>query len=121
MMNKIIQQAISNLPSEKYYMKHLEIISPFLPAHLTPKEIEVLGWFMSFEETNILKRFDTPYRKIVRKELNLSHSGLSGHINILKSKYAVVEELGEILSINTHLFPNEGEQLYQFKIKRKDE
>ncbi len=120
-MANIIQQAIVNLSSEKYYMKHLEIISPFLPAHLTPKEIEVLGWFMSFEETSILKRFDTAYRKIVRKKLNLSHSGLSGHISILKSKGAVVEELADNLSINQFLFPNEEEQLYQFKIKRKDE
>lgn len=121
MSNKTIQQAINNLSAEKYYMKHLEIISPFLPAHLTPKEVEVLGWFMSFEETTILKRFDTPYRKIVRKELKLSHSGLSGHINILKSKGAIKEDFAENLSILEFLFPSEGEQLYQFKIKRKDE
>ena len=120
-MEKVIQQAINNLSNERYYMKHLEIISPFLPAHLTPKEIEVLGWFMSFEETGLLKRFDTLYRGVVRKELKLSHSGLSGHLSILKSKGAIKEDLAENLNINEYLFPNDGEQLYQFKIKRKNE
>lgn len=119
-MSKILQQEIKDLSLEKYYMKHLEIISPFLPAHLTSKEVEVLGWFMSFEETKVLKRFDTLYRKIVREELKLSHSGLSGYLDILKKKAAISEGLGGELTIKEFLFPQEGVQFYQFKISVKN-
>lgn len=118
-MSNTIQQSILDLSPEKYYVKHLAIISPFLPVHLTPKEIEVLGMFMSFEENNILKRFDTAYRKVVKEKLGLSHSGLSGHIANLKNKGAIKEELGEMLTIHQFLFPNEGVQFYQFKITMK--
>lgn len=120
-MNKILQQEIKDLSPEEYCMKHLEIISPFLPAHLTAKEIEVLGWFMSFTETKVLKRFDSQYRKIVREALNLSHSGLSGHLDMLKKKSAITEDLVGNLSIKEFLFPQEGIQMYQFKISVKND
>ena len=119
-MSKILQQEIKDLSPEKYYMKHLEIITPFLPVQLTAKEIEVLGWFMSFDETKVLKRFDSQYRKIVKENVKLSNSGLSGHLLNLKNKGAIKEELSGELTIKEVLFPTEGIQMYQFKISIKN-
>jgi hypothetical protein len=120
-MNNIIQHSVRVTKANEYFSKHLEIISPFLPAHLTKKEVEVLGMFMSFDESGILKRFDTPYRKIVRDTIGLSHSGLSGHISNLIAKAAITEELNGDLTIKSYLFPEETKQFYQFKILLKDD
>lgn len=120
-MSNILQREMLDLTTEQYYIKHLQIIGAFLPVSLTPKEIEVLGLFMSFEENAIVKQFDAPFRKIVREKLKLTHSGLSGHIANLKEKGAITEELSGDLVIRKVLYPADGQQFYQFKIKIKDE
>ena len=100
------------MEKDEYYHKHLMIINPFLPIHLTPKEIEVLALFMSMTGDISKDRFGTTARKIVMEKLELSRSGLSNHMKSLKNKGFIKKD--KILPI---LFPEENEQMYQFKIE----
>ena len=50
----------------------MEIINPFLPIKLTPREIEVLAAFMSLENELAEDRFGTTARKVVRNKLFLN-------------------------------------------------
>ena len=113
---EIIQKAIKKTGAE-YYIKHLGIINPFLPLELTPKEREVLGTFMSLEgETAKRDRFGTSFRKDVKAALNLSDGGLGNHLGALQNKGAIYKELDGTLHIKDYLFPEEGEQKYQFRL-----
>lgn len=117
---KIIQKAIVDLGEADFNMAHLNIINFFLPVQLTPKEIEVLGTFMSLKGDLVSKdRFGTTFRKEVKVALKMSDGGLSNHLNSLKSKGAIKENLEGNLSIQEFLFPEENQQFYQFKIVKK--
>lgn len=116
-MAKIIQKSILEIQGAQYYIHHLSIINPFLPVELTPKEREVLGTFMSFKgETADKDRFGTTFRKDVKSMLNMSDGGLSNHLSSLKSKGAIKEELGGVITVAAILLPEENQQFYQFKI-----
>ena len=99
-----------------YFKKHLELINPFLPVPLTPKEVEVLSCFMSLSG-NIVdeERFGTTSRKYVKKTLNLSDGGLSNYIMALRKKGFIRSKDG-IDYIPGVLLPNEKEQIYMFKL-----
>lgn len=98
----------------EYYITHLSIVNSLLPVKLTPKEIEVLAWFMSFDYFE-KERFGTTTRKIVRAELNISHQGLSNYLKSLTMKKFLVErEYGfDILPV---LFPAKDQQTYMLKL-----
>ena len=114
---KIIQKSILQLKGAEYYVYHLSIINPFLPVALSPREIEVLGCFMSFKgELAEKDRFGTTFRKEVKRLLSMSDAGLSNHITSLRSKGAIQEDLQGIVQIAAILIPEEKQQFYQFKI-----
>jgi DNA-binding CsgD family transcriptional regulator len=119
---RIIQKSILQLRGAEYYVYHLSIINPFLPVALSPREIEVLGTFMSFKgELAEKDRFGTTFRKEVKKMLSMSAAGLSNHINSLKSKGAIKENLQGYLEIIDILLPEDKQQNYQFKIVKENE
>lgn len=103
------------LTKEDYYTKHLAIINPLLPQHLTPREIEVLACFMSLNGSIDADRFGTTGRKIVMDRVGLTLSGLSNHLKSLKAKGFVRDTV-----ITPILFPKEDSQEYQFKLTNVD-
>jgi DNA-binding MarR family transcriptional regulator len=113
---KIIQKSILQLKGAEYYIYHLSIINPFLPVELSPREIEVLGTFMSFKgELAEKDRFGTTFRKELKRLLSMSDAGLSNHLASLKSKGAIKDNLSSF-QIAPILLPEEKQQNYQFKI-----
>lgn len=104
------------LSPEQYYAKHLEIINPLLPVSMTPKEIEVLGAFMSLKGDIVDKdRFGTSCRKEVKDRLNLSDGGLGNYIKSLKEKGFILEDSGK-LYILPLLMVEDTTQNYMIKI-----
>ena len=53
------------LNEEDYFTTHLSIINPMLPKQLTPKEIQVLGAFMSLKGDIGSEQFMTVLTMIV--------------------------------------------------------
>ena len=111
----VIRKTLS-LTKEDYYIKHLAIINPMLPGHLTPREIEVLACFMSLTGSIAEDRFGTTARKFVMQELNLTLPGLSNHLKSLKNKKFIAGNI--ILPI---LFPTPQYQEYSFKLTNVDD
>jgi DNA-binding MarR family transcriptional regulator len=99
----------------EYYVTHLSIINCVLPTKLTPKEIEVLAWFMSFDGDIARDRFGTTAKKIVRESLNISHQGLSNYMKSLSDKKFLLEQNGNT-SILPLLHPDKNEQTYFLKL-----
>lgn len=106
---------ILKLNNDDYFIQHLAIVNSVLPVKLTPKEIEVLGTFMSFTGELGERRFEATARKIVMDKLGLSPGGLSNYLKSLKDKGFVKNN--EILDI---LFPEKEEQIIVFKLINKD-
>ncbi len=106
---------VLKLDSLDYYNTHLQIINPLLPVHLTPKEIEILAHFMSFDGTMENDRFGTTARKIVKETMKLSNAGISNYMKSLKSKGFI--RGNEIVPI---LFPSNGTEEYSFKLVNID-
>lgn len=101
-----------------YYTKHLEIVNSMLPVKLTPKEIEVLGNFMSLKGDIVDKdRFGTSARKIVKERMNLQDGGLGNYIKSLKDKKFIVEKDGQ-LDVLPFLKITDDVQVYMFKIEK---
>ena len=115
-MMEIIKKTLT-LSEEDYYTTHLSIINPLLPIKMTPKEIEVLGTFMSLKgEIAEADRFGTTCKKIVKEKLDLSDGGLGNYIKTLKEKgFIYYNEEGK-LSILDVLQADNGSQGYMFKI-----
>ena len=114
---KIATHAITDLSELEYFKKHLEILNPFLPVQLTSKRLEVLAAFMALKET---ERFGTTARKLVRKQLDLSHGGLGNYMKyFIEEKFIYIPEGKEDYEIREWLFPDNDAQGYQFKITKK--
>lgn len=112
----IIKKIIS-VPREQYFIQHLSIINPMLPVKLTPKEIEVLGSFMSLKGDIVEEdRFGTTCRKIVKERLSLSDGGLGNYIKTLKDKGFIYVSNEGNLTIQEVLLADENNQSYLFKI-----
>ena len=78
---------IMNVERKDYFVVHLSIINPLLPVRMTPKEIEVLGTFMSLMgDIAEADRFGTTGKKIVKEKLSLSDGGLGNYLKTLKEK-----------------------------------
>ena len=108
---------IMNVERKDYFVVHLSIINPLLPVRMTPKEIEVLGTFMSLMgDIAEADRFGTTGKKIVKEKLSLSDGGLGNYLKTLKEKgFIYYNEEGK-LSILEVLQADEGSQGYMFKI-----
>lgn len=116
-MSKVLKKVVIVKSDLDFYAKHLELINPILPVKLTPKEIEVLGAFMSLKgEMAEEERFGTYCRKKVKKLLDLSDGGLGNYLRDLKLKKYVTDSWG----IVPFLFPKDNPQEYNFILK-KDE
>ena len=108
---------IMNVSKEDYYVVHLSIINPLLPVKMTPKELEVLGTFMSLTGSIAeADRFGTTCKKIVKENLNLSDGGLGNYIKTLKEKGFIYYNAEGKLSILDVLQADEISQGYMFKI-----
>lgn len=108
---------IMNVAKEDYFVVHLSIINPLLPVKMTPKEIEVLGTFMSLKgDIAEADRFGTTCKKIVKEKLALSDGGLGNYIKTLKEKGFIYYNENEKLSILEILQADEQNQGYMFKI-----
>jgi hypothetical protein len=117
-MKNVIQKSILE-KGRNYYSKHLEIVNTFFPIKLTPKEIELLGAFMNIDNPIAKEdRFNTIFRREVKKDLNLSDGGLSNYLTSLQKKAAIKENKKGVLYINPILFPRDDFQFYQFKLTK---
>ena len=103
------------LDSKDFYQKHLEVINPFLPIKLTPKEIEVLSEFMNLEGDLKEDLFGTTARKVVKGNLKISAGGLGNYLKSLKEKGFIYKKYGALF-ISEVVLPDEFEQEYSFKI-----
>jgi DNA-binding MarR family transcriptional regulator len=105
------------VPREKYFIQHLSIINSMLPVTLTPKEIEVLGSFMSLTgDIAEQDRFGTTSRKIVKERLNLSDGGIGNYIKSLKEKGFIYTGEDGNLRVQEVLEADKNNQSYLFKI-----
>lgn len=112
---KAISKKIT-LSTREYYTIHLSIVNALIPTKLTPKEIDVLGFFMSLQGDIAKDRFGTTARKLIMKELNLSDGGLGNYLKSLREK-GFISSNNEILPT---LIPNEDKQEYFFQLLNKD-
>lgn len=111
---------ILKVNSKNFYTKHLEIINPLLPVSLTPKEIEVLGSFMSLKGDIAEKdRFGTSCRKIVKENLNLSDGGLGNYIKSLKDKGYIISKDNNWEIHPIMIIGEEDSIVYMFKIEKE--
>lgn len=112
----VIKKVIS-VSREDYYVAHLSIINPLLPVKMTPKEIEVLGTFMSITgEVAEHDRFGTTCKKIVKERLKLSDGGLGNYLKVLKEKGFIYTNEAGILTVLEVLQADPITQNYLFKI-----
>lgn len=117
---EVIKKALT-LSESEYFTTHLSIINPMLPKQLTPKEIEVLGAFMSLKgDIANVDRFGTSCRKIVKSKLELSDGGLGNYIKSLKEKGFILMGEQDIMYIPKVLFAEPETQGYMFKIILKE-
>jgi len=100
----------------EYYVTHLTIVNCLLPVKMTPMEVKVLAWFMSFTGELFSDRFGATGKKIVREKLSLSHQGLSNYVRTLIEKKFLIERNGQ-LTIFPLLFPEINQQSYMIKLK----
>lgn len=107
---------VVRLDRDEFYVKHLEVINPFLPIRLTPKEIEVLAAFMTLEGELAEDRFGTTGRKIVMKKLNITPGGMGNYLKSLKTKGFVYKKHGAFY-IAPIVMPGDGiHQDYKFRL-----
>jgi len=87
------------LHTKEYYIVHLYILNALIPVKLTPKEIDVLAYFMSLQGDIGKDRFGSSARKMVKEALNLSDGGLGNYLKSLKEKGFITEnnQIPEVL------------------------
>ena len=103
------------LDTEDYNTLHLEIINPFLPVRLTPKEIEVLAAFMSLQGDLANDKFGTTSRKVVKEKLKISSGGLGNYLKSLKEKGFLFKDKGA-WNIARIVMPDKEITEYSFKL-----
>lgn len=114
-MGKVVK--VLKLSEIDYFTKHLEIINSMLPVKLTPKEIEVLGNFMSLTGDIADDRFGTSGRKIIKTRMDLKDGGLGNYIKSLKDKGFIVTK-DDTLDTLPFLKIDGDTQIYMFKIEK---
>lgn len=115
-MKKITK--VLKLNEVEFYQKHLEIVNAMLPVKLTPKEIEVLGNFLSLKgQIAEEDRFGTSCRKIIKERMDLKDGGLGNYIKSLKDKKFIIEGK-KGLEILPFLMIDDDTVVYMFKIQK---
>lgn len=115
-VNKIIKKKLV-VDRYLFYKIHLSLINPIIGLNLTNREIEVLACFMMLDGDLENNQFSTTGREIVRDKLNISFSGLSSYLKILKDKGCIiVNNETQKWEIPNVLKPNKKEQIYAFKL-----
>lgn len=107
------------LPTLEYYETHLSLINCILPVKMTPREIEIMASFMSLTGDLAKYRFGPSAKRYIREKINISHQGLSNYMGTLIEKGFLIIE-GDLTSIFPLLVPENGEQLYHFKLINTD-
>lgn len=109
---------VETLSRDMFFKIHLSLLNVMLSIHLegmTLTEIEVLATFMALEGDIAEARFGPSARKITRKKLDMSESGLSNHIReLLRKGYIKKTEDGIIIHSKLHTESNE--HIYWFKL-----
>jgi DNA-binding MarR family transcriptional regulator len=114
-LKKMEIRKVLKLERGEFYLKHLEIINPFLPVRLTPREIEVLAAFMSLENELSEDRFGTTARKVVRNKLTITPGGLGNYLKSLKQKGFIYKRQGAF-QIAGIVMPTDDVQTYSFSL-----
>jgi hypothetical protein len=93
----------------KFYIYLVQALSPM--KKMSDKEVEVVSAFVASSD-KFAPRFSTPYRKRVRKELEMSESQMSNILKNLKSSGVLFEDsVGEILLHPAYIPPYQGAEL----------
>ena len=108
---------ILKLSKEEYYKKHLLLINPLLPEHLTTKEAEVLAAFISLEGDIAKDPFGPTGRKMVMEKCNIKPGGLGNYLKALETKNFILPDEEKKYTVLPMLIPNPKAQLYQFKLE----
>lgn len=112
---------ILKLSKEDYYKKHLLLINPLLPEHLTTKEAEVLAAFISLEGDIAKDPFGPTGRKIVMEKCSIKPGGLGNYLRALESKKFIIADEKLKFKILPMLIPDPKSQIYQFKLEINEE
>ena len=113
---EIMRFNLTELSSQRYYEKHLQIVNPFLPKLLSHKKVVVLAGFMALQDED---KFSTESRRKIRQMFKLSHGNLGNYLeDYVKDGLIIKEDSGYF--IRKSLFPSPGHQGYQIKIKRNE-
>lgn len=119
---KTIQYKLE-LDKQKYYEKHLSIVSCLLPTHLTPKEIEILACFLSLDKSLIeTDMFNAESRKRVMFMKKLSAGGLGNYLKSMIDK-KVIDKNPDTnkMKIKPFLLPNDKTQGFKLLLVNLDE
>lgn len=109
---------VETLSRDMFFKVHLSLLNVMLSIHLegmTPKEIEVLAAFMALEGDIAQLRFGSSARKIIRKKLDMSESGLSNHMSELSRK-GYIKHTDNGIIIHPKLNIESNEHVYWFKL-----
>lgn len=79
-------------------------------------EIKVMASFMSLKGDIGEERFGATAKKLIKKTLDISTSGLSNYMRSLISNKFLLEGQGGSITILPILFPEDNEQVYYFKL-----
>jgi hypothetical protein len=118
-MSKTVKKTLE-LEPKQYYLQYLKMLNIFLPRHLTETEMVFLSHFMAIEnELASFDRFNTVFRKIVKKEMNISDGSMTNYIRSLSEKKAIKQNLVGINYINPVLFPDKEHQIFNLELIKK--
>jgi hypothetical protein len=118
-MGKVFKQSYT-LKNKEYYELNLAILNVFLPVDLTKKEIEFLSHFMSIDNPLAeMDRFNSAFKKIVRREMKISDGGMTNYMTSLKKKNIIKESDSGILYIIPSIFPDKEEVNFNIKIVKE--
>lgn len=118
-MGKVFKKTYT-LESREYCAQNLSILNVFLPVELTKKEIEFLSYFMAIDNPLAeMDRFNSAFKKIVRREMGISDGGMTNYMTALKKKGIIKESDSGILYIIPSIFPDKEEVIFNIKVTKK--
>jgi hypothetical protein len=114
------QKRVLELEPKEYYLQHLKILNIFLPIKLTETEMIFLSCFMAIDNPLAeYDRFNTAFRKMVKKEMGIVDAGVTNYIRSLSAKKAIKQNLVGINYINPVLFPDKEKHIFQLELIKK--
>ena len=107
----VLKKTLKVFP-EEYFNTHLHIINVFMPVKLTSREIDVLAYFMYYDNF----RADTKQR--ICEKLKISAAGLGNYMASLKKKGYLLKDDRDNYSIISIVIPeSKALQIYDFTLK----